>query len=530
MTVPVLLLVGIAFVAAIILGIAAKLFYVEEDPRIEAVADLLPGANCGGCGQAGCSAAAEAMVKGEIEVNSCVVGGTETAEAIGEFLGYDVKGAEPALACATCEGGYRAARKYNYSGLQDCRAALQLYHGFVRCENGCLGLGSCMRACRFSAIQLSSETGLPVFDPERCVGCGSCVAACPKGIISLVGEKTRILHWNQYTQCLSPCRQRCPAQINIPKYLAHARRGEYGAALQTIKSANPLPVATGRVCPELCATECRRTIQDDPLAINAIKRFVADWEMNGGQRMQVSVAPDTGFKVAVVGGGPSGLTAAYYLRRLGHAVEIFEMMPKLGGMPFYGIPDYRLSEEQLEWDINGVLELGVTAHTGIALGRDFNIKSLKAQGFGAIYLAIGAWHGRMLPLEGKELTGIYSGIDYLRRFHTDEDIITGKKFVIIGAGNVAMDCARSALRAGASSVLLIFRFSRDMMEANAHEIADAENEGVVMRCLVSPVRFLGEDGVLNSIEVQEVELRDTAGECPKSSRSRAPIKYSTATL
>lgn len=508
MITPVFLLVGIAFVAAIILGIAAKIFHVEEDPRIEAVADLLPGANCGGCGQAGCNAAAEAMVKGEIPVNSCVVGGNEAAEAIGEFLGYDVTGAEPTLACATCEGGYRAARKYNYSGLQDCRAALQLYHGFIRCENGCLGLGSCRRACRFSAIQLNPETGLPVFDPERCVGCGSCVEACPKGIISLVGEKTRILHWNQYTHCLSPCRQRCPAQINIPKYLAHARRGEYGAALMTIKANNPLPVATGRVCPELCATECRRTTQDDPLAINAVKRFVADWERNSGKRLQVSVSADTGFKVAVVGGGPSGLSAAYYLRRLGHEVEIFEQMPKLGGMPLYGIPDYRLSEEQLEWDVNGVLELGVKAHTGVKLGRDFNIRALKAQGFDAIYLAIGCWFGRMLPFEGKELTGIYSGIDYLRRFHTDEEIVTGKRFVIIGAGNVAMDCARSALRAGAESVLLIFRFSRDMMEANAHEITDAESEGVIMRCLVSPVRFVGENGQLTGIEVEEVTLEN----------------------
>ena len=291
MIAPILLLVGIAFVAAIILGIAARVFYVEEDPRIEAVADLLPGANCGGCGQAGCSSAAEAMVNGEIPVNSCVVGGNETAEAIGPFLGYDVTGAEPSLACTTCEGGYRAARKYNYSGLQDCRAALQLYHGFIRCENGCLGLGSCRNACKFGAIEMSSETGLPVFKPERCVGCGACVAACPKGIINLVGEKTKILHWNQYTQCLSPCRQRCPAQINIPKYLAHARKGEYAAALATVKENNPLAVATGRVCPELCATECRRQIQDDPLAINAIKRFLADWERESGERLEGPGSP-----------------------------------------------------------------------------------------------------------------------------------------------------------------------------------------------------------------------------------------------
>jgi formate dehydrogenase beta subunit len=511
---PVLLLVGIAFVAAIILGIAARVFYVKEDPRIEAVADILPGANCGGCGQAGCSAAAEAMVMGLIPVNSCVVGGTETAEEIGAFLGYDVSGAEPSLACATCDGGSRATRKFNYSGLQDCRAALQLYHGFIQCENGCLGLGSCKNACRFGAIHMDKETGLPAFAPDRCVGCGACVAACPKGIINLVEEKTKILHWNQYTECLSPCRQRCPAQINIPKYLAHAKNGEYAAALSTVKDNNPLAVATGRVCPELCATECRRQVLDDPLAINAVKRFLSDWEKDGGERLQVSVAPDTGHKVAIVGGGPSGLSAAYYLARLGHQVEIFEMMPKLGGMPLYGIPDYRLSEEQYSWDVNGVLELGVKAHTGMKLGEDFTLQTLKKLGFDATYLAVGCWTGRMLPFEGKELKGIYSGIDYLRRFHTDEDLVKGKRFVIIGAGNVAMDCARSALRAGAESVLLIFRFSRELMEANPHEITDAEEEGVEMRCLVSPMRFVGEDGTLTGVETQQVTLKDNPGGMP----------------
>ncbi len=514
MITPIILLVGIAFVAAVILGFASRIFYVEEDPRIEAVAGLLPGANCGGCGQAGCSAAAEAMVNGEIAVNSCVVGGTETAEEVGLYLGYDVSGAEPTLACSSCEGGYRAARKYNYSGLQDCRAALQLYHGFIRCENGCLGLGSCMKSCKFGAITMSSETGLPVFDPERCVGCGSCVATCPKGIVKLVGETTRILHWNQYTQCLSPCRQRCPAQINIPKYLAHARRGEYGAALLTVKDNNPLPVATGRVCPELCATECRRMVQDDPLAINAVKKFLSDWERNSGERLDVQIAADTGLRVAVVGGGPSGLSAAYYLKRLGHEVDIYEQMPKLGGMPLYGIPDYRLSEEQYQWDIDGVLQLGVKAHTGVKLGKDFTIKSLKESGFNAIYLAIGLWTGRLLPFEGKELQGIYSGIDYLRRFHTKEDIVEGNNIIVIGAGNVAMDCARSALRIGAENVNLLFRFSRDLMEANAHEIIDAETEGVVMQCLVSPMRFVGENGKLTGIQVQDVTLKENPGGLP----------------
>lgn len=514
MLAPTILLVSIAFVASVILGIAAKVFYVKEDPRIEAVTDLLPGANCGGCGQAGCSAAAEAMVNKKIPVNSCVVGGTEAAESIGAFLGYDVSGAEPTLACSSCDGGFRAAKKFNYSGLQDCRAALQLYHGPIRCENGCLGLGSCMRACKFSAITMSEETGLPTFEPERCVGCGACVENCPKGIVKLVGETTKILHWNQYTNCLSPCRQRCPAQINIPKYLGHARKGEYASALLTVKANNPLPMITGRVCPELCATECRRTTKDDPLAINSVKRFLADWERDNGERLKVSVAADTGRKIAVVGGGPSGLTAAYYLRRLGHQVEIFEQMEKLGGMPLYGIPDYRLSEEQLQWDVDGVLELGVTTHTGVKLGEDFTIRSLKATGFEAVYLALGCWVGRMLPFEGKDLNGVCSGIDYLRRYHTDEDLIEGKHVVVIGAGNVAMDCARSALRSGAESVNLLFRFSRDLMEANAHEIIDAENEGVKMHCLVSPLKFSGENDQLTGIQVQDVTLKENPGGLP----------------
>ncbi len=507
MLAPIILLVSIAFVASVILGIAAKVFYVKEDPRIEAVTDLLPGANCGGCGQAGCSASAEAMVKRKIPVNACVVGGTEVAEKIGAALGYDVSGAEPTLACSSCEGGFRAAQKYHYSGLQDCRAALQLYHGPVRCENGCLGLGSCLRACKFGAISMSKETGLPIFDPEKCVGCGACVETCPKGIVKLVGETTKILHWNQYTNCLSPCRQRCPAQINIPKYLGHARKGEYAAALLTVKDNNPLPTMTGRVCPELCATECRRTINDDPLAINSVKRFLADWERDTGKHLKVPVAADTGKRIAVVGGGPSGLTASYYLRRLGHQVEIFEQMEKLGGMPLYGIPEYRLSEEQLKWDVDGVLELGVTAHTGVKLGEDFTIRSLKAMGFDAVYLAIGLWTGRMLPFEGKDLNGVCSGIDYLRRYHTDEELIKGKNVIVIGAGNVAMDCARSALRSDADSVNLLFRFSRDLMEANAHEIVDAENEGVKMHCLVSPMKFIGENGQLTGIQVQDVTLK-----------------------
>ena len=214
---PVLVLSGIGFLAAIILGIAGRIFYVKEDPRIKGVLDILPGANCGGCGYAGCSVCAEAIVNGETDVNACVVGQTEVANQIADYLGMMPVDTEPQVACPDCHGGIRAAKKYDYYGFDDCRAAMLYYHGPLICEHGCLGLGTCIRACKFGAITMGDDD-LPNFNPELCVGCGECVRACPKGIISLISEKAKILHWNQYTECLAPCRQKCPAQIDIPKY------------------------------------------------------------------------------------------------------------------------------------------------------------------------------------------------------------------------------------------------------------------------------------------------------------------------
>ena len=249
MWMPAAILGGIAAVAAVGLGVAARIFFVAEDPRIKGVADLLPGANCGGCGFAGCAACAEAIVKAQAEPNACVVGQTEVATQVAAFLGMELVDTEPQIACPDCQGGVRALRKYVYAGFDDCRAAMLFYHGPVRCDHGCLGLGTCVRACKFGAITMG-PLGLPIFDPDRCVGCGSCARACPKGIIQIISETTKILHWNRYTECLAPCRQKCPAQINIPKYIEHIKNGEYAQALLTIKESNPLPLSTGRVCPE----------------------------------------------------------------------------------------------------------------------------------------------------------------------------------------------------------------------------------------------------------------------------------------
>jgi NADPH-dependent glutamate synthase beta subunit-like oxidoreductase len=516
MWIPAAVMGGLAAVAAVGLGVAARVFHVDEDPRLKGVTDLLPGANCGGCGYAGCAACAEAIVTGHAEPNACVVGQTETATAVASYLGMELSGTEPQIACPDCQGGLRATKKFEYSGFDDCRAAVLLYQGPLRCDHGCLGLGTCVRACAFGAITMGPE-GLPVFDPARCIGCGACARACPKGIISIISETTKILHWNRYTECLAPCRQKCPAQVNVPKYIEHIKHGEYAEALLTVKESNPLPLSTGRVCPEPCALACRRKIGDEPVAINYLKRFAADWEMEHG-RLHIPVAPDTGKRVAIIGGGPGGLSAAYYLRRLGHAVSIFEKMPALGGMLRYGIPEYRLPKKILDWEIDGILGLGIEATTNVALGRDFTLEFLHAEGFDAVLLAVGAWADRGLGLGEEGLKGMVSGITFLERYHHDEPIPVQGKVAVIGGGNTAIDAARTSLRSGAEEVTIVYRRSRDEMPANPAEIVAAEEEGIQFRFLSAPVRVVSTEGRVTGLELQRMELGE-----PDPSGRRRPV-------
>ncbi|MEA1979989.1 MAG: RnfABCDGE type electron transport complex subunit B [candidate division Zixibacteria bacterium] len=517
MFLSVLVLSGIGFLAAVILGIAAKVFYVKEDPRIKGIMDILPGANCGGCGFAGCSACAEAIVKDEAKVNACVLGQAEVANQIAEYLGMSPMSSEPQIACPDCQGGLRAAQKYDYSGFDDCRAAMLFYHGPLHCEHGCIGLGTCVKACMFGAITMGDDS-LPQFNPDLCVGCGACVEACPKGIISLLSEKTKILHWNQNTECLAPCRQKCPAQINIPKYIQHIKRGEYAQALLTIKEKNPLPVSTGRVCPEPCALACRRKINDKPVGINYLKRFVADWEMNSGQRLPVPVAPSTGKKIAIIGSGPAGLTAAFFLKRLGHDVAIFEKRSGLGGMLRYGIPEYRLPKKILDWEIDGILELGINVTTNVEFGKDITMDILRAEEYDAVFLAVGAWNERELNIEGENIEGVCGGIDFLERFHSGENVSVGKHVIIVGGGNTALDAARSSLRLGAEKVSVVYRRSRDEMPANPAEIVAAEEEGIQFRFLSAPTRIVSEDAKVSGMEVQKMELGE-----PDDSGRRRPV-------
>ena len=247
----------------------------------------------------------------------------------------------------------------------------------------------------------------------KCVGCGACEKACPKNILDVKTMSERLLQLNQEDQALAPCQQTCPAEIDIPEYIARIKAGDYKGAVDTIRKRNPLLLACGRVCPHPCEDYCRRGIEDEAVSINQLKRFAADFEMNSGQRYPITCAPDTGKKVAVIGGGPAGLSCAYFLRRVGHGVTIFEAMPKLGGMIRYGIPEYRLPKKVLEWEIDSILNLGVHAKTDVKLGRRLYHWSLLEEGYDAIFLGIGAWQDYALKVEGEDLNGCFTGIDFL---------------------------------------------------------------------------------------------------------------------
>ena len=243
--------------------------------------------------------------------------------------------------------------------------------------------------------------------------------------------------------------QRLTYLFTSPRSARETTRAQYILFVSETRFCYP----ARRVCPHPCETNCRRGIEDEPVSINQLKRFVADYEMLSGKRLPISVAPGTGKKVAVVGGGPSGLSCAYFLKRLGHDATIFEAMPKLGGMLRYGIPEYRLPKKVLDWEIDGILNLGIKTHFNVTFGIDFDLASLVSAGYDAIFLGIGAWKDSSLRVEGEDLKGCYTGIDFLSRLANGENLPIKGVAAVIGGGNTAIDCTRNLLRLGAEKVL-----------------------------------------------------------------------------
>ena len=362
---------GLGVVAALGLGVAARVFYVESDPIAEAIEEALPGANCGGCGFAGCSGAAEAIAAGNSAPSVCVAGGAEVNALVSAIMGVEVKETEPQIAQVGCRYPVkRADVKYSYEGLSDCRAAVMMAGGPKHCPVGCIGLGSCVKACPFDALSIGPDD-LPVVDPYKCTGCGNCVRTCPVNIMQLTSVTDRILGEYTTDHCTAPCQRTCPAGINIPEQIRLTALGDYAGALGVIKERNPLPLICGRICPHPCELACRRNLSDEPVGINPLKRFVSDWERENGQRLNLYKAPPSGKKIAIIGGGAEGLSAGWFLARLGHSPAIFESQSKLGGILRTVIPASRLPRDVLDWEIDGILEMGVEARTKQALGKGF---------------------------------------------------------------------------------------------------------------------------------------------------------------
>ncbi|HZD59078.1 MAG TPA: FAD-dependent oxidoreductase, partial [Anaerolineae bacterium] len=318
-------------------------------------------------------------------------------------------------------------------------------------------------------------------------------------------------HW---ADCIAPCRLACPAGTDAQGYIGLIAQKRYRDAVELIKQTNPLPGVIGRVCTRPCEDACRRNLVDEQVSICFLKRFVADRDKFSGDRFKPVIKPATGKKVAIVGAGPAGLSAAYYLAIEGHKPVIFDAMPKAGGMLRYGIPAYRLPKDILDDEIDEILELGVELRTNRRLGKDFTIEELQRD-YDAVFLGIGAQRGTTMRIENEDVPGVVSGVGFIRSIGLQDPINIGKRIAVVGGGNVAIDAARSALRLGAEKVYLIYRRGRAEMPALDVEVEEAEDEGIEFILLANPVRVIGKD------KVEGIEcVRMTLGEPDASGRRR----------
>lgn len=316
---------------------------------------------------------------------------------------------------------------------------------------------------------------------------------------------------NHYADCEAPCKMACPNHVDIQTYVSLIANGKYHEAVKIIKDTLPMPLSIGRVCPAFCETECRRSIVDEPIAIRQLKRFAADDDLKDFWQYTPERKPDNGKLVAIIGGGPSGLTCGYYLSYEGFNVDIFEAEETCGGWLRYGIPEYRLPKKVLDEEIALMSSGGMKIHYGRTLGKDLDLQSL-SRDYDAVYLALGAQNAVPMPVPGSNLEGCYLGVDFLKAHAKGKAYKTGKKLAVVGGGNTAIDCARTAIRLGCD-VTVIYRRTKDEMPAEPFEIEAAEHEGVQFYFLCNPVEYLGENGTLKEVKIERMRLGepDTSG-------------------
>lgn len=380
--------------------------------------------------------------------------------------------------------------------------------------------------CYDDRMEVYGACGLCVVEvegnPKLLKACATEVA--PGMIVRTTSERIResrktnleLLLTNHLGDCRPPCVRECPAHTDCQGYVGLIAEGRYKEALQLIKDKIPIPASIGRVCPHPCETACRRGLVEEPVSIAALKRFAGDTDLDGEAWMP-ECESDTGRKVAVIGGGPYGLSMAYFLRQKGHAVTIFEAMPYAGGMLRYGIPEYRLPKEVLEEEISLIRAMGVEIRTNTKIGRDISFETIRAK-YDAVCLGIGAWKSTGVGCKGEDTPGVIGGIDFLGKIERNEPFVMGRKVAVVGGGNTAMDACRSAVRLGAEKVYNIYRRTKDEMPADLLEIEEAEEEGVIFKNLRNPLEIrAGEDGRVGSVTLQVMELGE-----PDASGRRSP--------
>lgn len=312
--------------------------------------------------------------------------------------------------------------------------------------------------------------------------------------------------------CKPPCTLNCPANTDVQGYVGLVANGQYLESLKLIKEKLPLPACIGRVCPHPCEKACRRQHVEDPVSIACIKTFAADYDLNSGSPYIPKLKPATGRKVAVVGAGPAGLSAAYYLLADGHQVDIFEAMPKPGGMLRYGIPEYRLPKNVVDAEVAIIEEMGANINYGVKVGEDMSLEYLKDK-YDAVFLGIGAWKSSPMRCEGEDTPGVLGGIDFLIKVAENKPVKVGRKVIVVGGGNTAMDVARTSIRLGAEEVRIVYRRSEEQMPAEEIEIKEAKEEGVIFSFLSAPSLVLSDGEKVTGLKCEKMVLgeKDASG-------------------